>query len=115
VGREVSYEDAVKLLGGDTAKIVRLADTLVGVGLLAATGPFQEVLSWFDAKAELTKVTEHLVTSLADRRSGLSRFERTERLQDRRKVPILGDVVRDGAELHDPRSRARVEDRPKAA
>ncbi|MEU4241750.1 hypothetical protein [Actinoplanes sp. NPDC026619] len=81
MGREVSYEDAVKLLGGDTAKIVKLVDTLTGVGLLALVGPFKDILGWFDAKAELSKITEHLVTALAEKRSKLSRYERTERLQ----------------------------------
>ncbi|GIE01936.1 NACHT domain-containing protein [Paractinoplanes durhamensis] len=81
MGREVSYEDAVKLLGGDTAKIVKLVDTLTGVGLLALMGPFRDILGWFDAKAELSKVTERLVTGLAEKRSKLSRYERTERLQ----------------------------------
>ena len=28
-----------------------------------------------------------------------------ERLDDRREIPILGDVVRHGAKLHDPRPR----------
>ncbi|GIF20298.1 energy-coupling factor transporter ATP-binding protein EcfA2 [Actinoplanes tereljensis] len=81
MGREVSYEDAVKLLGGDAAKIAKLVDTLTGVGLLALLGPFRDVLGWFDAKAELSKVTERLITSLVEKRSKLSRFERTERLQ----------------------------------
>ncbi|GIM89246.1 NACHT N-terminal helical domain 7-containing protein [Paractinoplanes toevensis] len=81
MGREVSYEDAVKLLGGDAAQIAKLVDTLTGAGLLALLGPFRDVLGWFDAKAELAKVTERLVTSLAEKRSKLSRYERTERLQ----------------------------------
>ncbi|BCJ39516.1 hypothetical protein GCM10010168_62360 [Actinoplanes ianthinogenes] len=77
----MSYDDAVKLLGGDRDKWVKLLDTLLGVGMLAVVGPFRDMLGWFDAKAELSKVTERLVTGLIERRSKLSRWERTERLQ----------------------------------
>jgi energy-coupling factor transporter ATP-binding protein EcfA2 len=81
VGREVSYNDAVKLLGGDAAKIVKLVDTLMGVGLLALVGPLRDLLGWFDAKAELSRITEALIAGLAEKRSKLTRYERTERLQ----------------------------------
>lgn len=80
MGREVSYEDAVRLLGGDRDKVVRLIDTLLGVGMLVLVGPFRDVLGWFDAKAELSKVAERLVGGLVDKRSTLSRHQRTERL-----------------------------------
>ncbi|MFI5897885.1 NACHT domain-containing protein [Actinoplanes sp. NPDC051513] len=89
MGREVSYEDAVKLLGGDQAKVVRLLDTLMGVGLLVLVGPFRDVLGWFDAKAELGKVTERLVSGLVERRSKLGRYERTERLRAAHAVLAL--------------------------
>ncbi|GAA4608513.1 hypothetical protein GCM10023107_86980 [Actinoplanes octamycinicus] len=77
----MSYDDAVQLLGGDRDKWVKLLDTLLGAGLLAAVGPFRDLLGWFDAKAELSKVVEKLVTGLIERRSTLSRWERTERLR----------------------------------
>lgn len=77
----MSYDDAVKLLGGDRDRWVKLLDTLLGAGLLAAIGPFRDLLGWFDAKAELSKVAERLVTGLVERRSKLSRWERTERLR----------------------------------
>jgi NACHT conflict system protein len=81
MGRALGYDDAVRMLGGDVAKIHRLVDVLVGAGMIAAVGPFRDVLGWFDAKAELSRVTERLVTGLIERRGSLSRHERTERLR----------------------------------
>jgi hypothetical protein len=79
--RTIRYETAVRLLGGDAAKVVQLVDTLVGAGMLALVGPVGSLLGWFDAKAELSRVTERMVTGLMEKRSSLSRFERTERLE----------------------------------
>ncbi|WP_051797101.1 NACHT domain-containing protein [Catenuloplanes japonicus] len=81
MSRTISYDDAVTLLGGDRSKIVKVIDTLLGVGMLALVGPFRDVLGWFDAKAELSRVTADLVTRLTEQRSGLSRVERTRRLE----------------------------------
>ncbi|GIM89838.1 NACHT domain-containing protein [Paractinoplanes toevensis] len=80
MGRTLGYNDAVRTLGGDAAKLQRLVDTLVGTGMLALVGPFRDVLGWFDAKAELSRITERLITGLVENRQSLSRFERTERL-----------------------------------
>ncbi|MFI5841339.1 NACHT domain-containing protein [Catenuloplanes sp. NPDC051500] len=81
MARDLSYDDAVRLLGGDHGKLVKVLDTLLGVGMLALVGPFRDVLGWFDAKAELSRVTADLVTRLAEKRSGLARYERSERLE----------------------------------
>ncbi|MEV6846892.1 hypothetical protein [Actinoplanes sp. NPDC051411] len=81
MGRRLSYDDAARILGGDVATIQRLIDVLVGAGMIALVGPFREVLGWFDAKAELSRITERLITGLVERRRSLSRHERTERLQ----------------------------------
>nr|WP_221374857.1 hypothetical protein [Actinoplanes polyasparticus] len=81
MGRTLGYDDAVRTLGGDAAKIQQLVDTLVGTGMLALVGPFRDVLGWFDAKAELSRITQRLVTGLVEHRQSLSRFERTEQLR----------------------------------
>jgi hypothetical protein len=64
MARDVGYQDAVKLLGGNSKRIVQLLDTLTGAGLIVLLGPVPALLGWFDAKTELTKVTERLVTGL---------------------------------------------------
>jgi hypothetical protein len=89
MARRVSYQDAVTLLGGDTGRVVQLLDTLTGTGLLALLGPIPGVIGWFDAKTELSKITARLVTGLAEHRSQLSRYERTERLQAAQAVLVL--------------------------
>ena len=81
MGRTLSYDDAVRKLGGDAAAIQKLADLLVGTGMLVLVGPFRDVLEWFDAKAELSRITERLINGLVERRRSLSRYERTERLR----------------------------------
>ncbi|MFI6072430.1 NACHT domain-containing protein [Actinoplanes sp. NPDC051343] len=81
MGPALSYHDAARMLGGDTAKIQKLVDVLIGAGMIALVGPFRDVLGWFDAKAELSKITEHLITGLVERQRSLSRHERSERLR----------------------------------
>ncbi|MEU7753681.1 hypothetical protein [Micromonospora sp. NPDC049171] len=89
MARRIGYQDAVKLLGGDTGRVVRLLDTLTGAGLITLLGPVPGVLGWFDAKTELSKITERLVAGLVEHRSHLSRYERTERLQAAQAVLVL--------------------------
>ncbi|MDP9794786.1 hypothetical protein J2S43_003298 [Catenuloplanes nepalensis] len=89
MARDLSYDDAVRILGGDHARIAKLLDTLLGAGMLALVGPFPDVLGWFDAKAELSRVTTDLVGRLAEHRSGLSRYERTRRLEAAHAVLVV--------------------------
>ncbi|WP_433336087.1 NACHT domain-containing protein [Spirillospora sp. CA-294931] len=61
--------------------MVAALDRLTGGLLLAATGGGSELaVSLFDAKGELAKLSHELVGGLTDRMRGLSRFDRTERL-----------------------------------
>jgi hypothetical protein len=60
---------------------VTMLDRLLGGLLLGATGGGSEfVLSLFDAKGELARLSGGLVHGLSTRLHGLSRFDRTERL-----------------------------------
>lgn len=81
MARQLSYADAVKVLGADRSKIVVALDHLTGGLLLlgAATGS-QFVLSLFDAKGELARISQELVIGLSDRMRGLSRYDRSQRL-----------------------------------
>ncbi|MEV4759466.1 hypothetical protein AB0J86_30835 [Micromonospora sp. NPDC049559] len=89
MAKGLGYGDAVRLLGGEKSKIVGLLDTLVGGAMLAAAGPVPGVLGWFDAKAELTRVSQELVRGAAERRNGLSRYGRTERLEAAHAVIVV--------------------------
>jgi hypothetical protein len=89
MGRMLSYADAVKILGGDGRSVAAL-DRLAGGLLLAATGGGSELaLSLFDAKGELARISQHLVTELSQKLRGLSRFDRTERLAAAHAVIVV--------------------------
>ncbi len=90
MSNKLSYADAVKLLGGTDSRVVTALDKLTGGLLLAVTaGGGQFVLSLFEAKAELAKLSGELVSSLRDRLRGLGRFDRTERLEAAHRVLVL--------------------------
>ncbi|HEY0697424.1 MAG TPA: hypothetical protein VGD43_06400, partial [Micromonospora sp.] len=77
----LSYTDAVRLLGGQKSRFVAVFDRLTGGVLLAASVPLPALLGIFDAKAEFVRLGHDLVRDLAERRSGLSRYGRTRRLE----------------------------------
>jgi hypothetical protein len=76
----LSYADAVRLLGGEKSRIVTVLDRVAGWAMLAGS-PLPDVLGWFDAKAELVRLGHELVREVSERRSGLSRYDRTHRLE----------------------------------
>ncbi|MFG1952593.1 NACHT domain-containing protein [Micromonospora sp. NPDC048830] len=77
----LSYADAVRLLGGEKSKVVDWFDKLTGGVLLAASVPVPALLGIFDAKAEFVRLGHELVSGASERRSGLSRYGRTQRLE----------------------------------
>ncbi|GAA2837469.1 NACHT domain-containing protein [Crossiella cryophila] len=79
--RTLSYADAVRLLGGKESKAVTWLDRITGAAMLGTAPAVEEVLGWFDAKADLVKHGHDLVNGLSDRVRGLRRFDRTQRLE----------------------------------
>ncbi|MEU2700425.1 NACHT domain-containing protein [Micromonospora aurantiaca (nom. illeg.)] len=77
----LSYADAVRLLGGEKSKAVDWFDKLTGGVLLAASVPVPALLGIFDAKAEFVRLGHELVRTASEKRSGLSRYGRTQRLE----------------------------------
>ncbi|MEU4779938.1 hypothetical protein [Micromonospora sp. NPDC023633] len=77
----LSYADAVRLLGGEKSRVVDWFDKLTGGALLAAAVPVPAVLGIFDAKAEFVRLGHEMVAQIGERRSGLSRYGRTQRLE----------------------------------
>jgi hypothetical protein len=85
-----SYTDAVKFLSGKENKIVAKLDKLLGGALLAGSGlDIGGLLGWFDAKVEFIRLSHELVTSVSERRSGISRYTRTQRLHAAHTVIVL--------------------------
>jgi hypothetical protein len=89
VPRTLSYADAVRLLGGQDNPIVTALDRVTGGLLLAAAPVVPAVLAWFDAKAEFVRLGHQLVRSVAEKRSGLSRFSRTQRIEAAHAVLVV--------------------------
>ncbi|WP_431935054.1 NACHT domain-containing protein [Micromonospora sp. RP3T] len=77
----LGYADAVRLLGGEKSKVVDWFDKLTGGALLAASVPVPALLGIFDAKAEFVRLGHELVRGVSEKRSGLSRYGRTQRLE----------------------------------
>ncbi|MFC7546210.1 NACHT domain-containing protein [Plantactinospora sp. GCM10030261] len=77
----LSYADAVRLLGGQKNRFVETFDRLTGGVLLAGSVPVPALLGLFDAKAEFVRLGHDLVRAVSERRSGLSRYDRTRRLE----------------------------------
>ncbi|MFC0533768.1 NACHT domain-containing protein [Phytohabitans kaempferiae] len=85
----LSYADAVRLLGGRDSRVVAALESLTSGALLGAAVPFPVVLGWFDAKSELARLGHQLVRGLAERRGGLSRYGRTQRLEAAHAVLVV--------------------------
>ncbi|MCY1137040.1 hypothetical protein OWR29_03455 [Actinoplanes sp. Pm04-4] len=79
MARILSYVDAVRVLGGDDEAVRRL-DVLAGGALLMTAPAAPAVLALIDAKAEIVRLGRDLIKGLREKRSGLSRYGRTERL-----------------------------------
>ncbi|MEJ3745328.1 hypothetical protein WEI85_48305 [Actinomycetes bacterium KLBMP 9797] len=79
MSKRLRYADAVRLLGGESKSVAVLDGLATGV-IAAAAVPVPAVLGLLDAKNELVKLGHKLIGGLAERRSGLSRHGRTERL-----------------------------------
>ena len=70
----------VDAIGAFTAKYGNW-DIGGGLGAMLATAvPVPAVLGWFDARAEFIRLGHDLVRDFTERRSGLSRHSRTQRL-----------------------------------
>jgi hypothetical protein len=85
----LSYADAVRLLGGRDSKVVGALEALTSGAMLGAAVPFPVVLGWFDAKSEFVRLGHQLIRGLSDRRSGLSRYGRTQRLEAAHAVIVV--------------------------
>ncbi|BEL07698.1 hypothetical protein Q0Z83_058890 [Actinoplanes sichuanensis] len=102
MGRSLSYADAARLLGGTDSRIVTALEKTAGWLMLGTAPVLAEVLSWFDAKAELGRLSRQLVRDLSERRSGLSRHGRTERIEAAHTVIVVAAFFESLAEVRLP-------------
>ena len=81
-----TYADAVRLLGGSGVRKPAWLDRVVATrkGVAAA-----DVLNLFGVSGELVRLGRELVGGFADRRQGLSRFDRTQRIQAAHAIIVV--------------------------
>jgi hypothetical protein len=90
VGKRLSYADALKILGVGNSKTIEALDRLTGgFLLLGALSGFQFALSLFDPKGELARLSQDLVVGLSGRISGLSRYDRSQRLTAAHTILVI--------------------------
>ncbi|MEV5501375.1 AAA family ATPase [Nonomuraea fuscirosea] len=87
--RTLGYEDAVRILGKESA-VVQALGRLGGAGLTVASAGGSEVaLSLFDLKGEVERLSQDAVSAIRERVGGLSRFERSELLEAAHAVIVV--------------------------
>lgn len=69
------------LLGGKDSRVVKALEKIVGGVLIGVAVKVPAVLALFDAKAEVVRLSHELIRGLSERRSGISRYGRTQRLE----------------------------------
>jgi hypothetical protein len=86
VTKTFTYADAVRLLGGSGIKKAEWLDRVVGSRRGVVT---LDVLNLFGISGELVRFGRDLVGGFADRRQGLSRFDRTQRIQAAHSIIVI--------------------------
>jgi len=89
VTRTFTYADAVRLLGGNTITGVEWVDRITRGTLRGLTVGMSDVLTCFGVQSELARLGRDLVRNVADQRRGLSRFDRTQRIQAAHSVIVI--------------------------
>lgn len=89
MSRALSYTDAVRLLGGGESRIVAALDQVTGGLLLGAAASAPALIALLDAKTEVVRLGNELITSLFERRAGLHRYDRTRRLPAAHTVVVV--------------------------
>ncbi|MCG8927153.1 AAA family ATPase [Lentzea sp. CC55] len=84
-----SYVEAVKILGGQDHPVVAAMDRVLGGALLAGSLGLGQVLDLFDAKPDFTRLFSDLVTKVTEKRRGLNRYDRTQRLHAAHSVIVV--------------------------
>ncbi|MGA6168356.1 hypothetical protein [Amycolatopsis magusensis] len=85
----LTYRDAVNILGAGNSSVVQALDKILGGLLLGGTPFVSGFLSIFDAKAELTKISNDLVSHGIEKRRKLTQFSRIQRLNAARGVLMV--------------------------
>lgn len=106
--RQLSYEDAVRILGGGERKLMKYLDRASAVSLVAVGG-----FNFFDMRETFVRLGGELITKLSERLRGIDRLTRTERLMAAHTVIVttayfdaLGDSADALVSIHPPQITA---------
>lgn len=83
-----TYADAVRLLGADVSGIGWI-DRIIGGTVRGAGVSLRDVLACFGLPNELVRLGRDLVHNMAERRQGLSRYDRTQRIEAAHAVVVI--------------------------
>jgi hypothetical protein len=81
MGRTLSYRDAVVLLGGDPPAMAALDRALGGALSIATGGASDAAMSLVDAQGGIVRLGRDVAAGLRDRLRGVTRADRTRRLE----------------------------------
>ncbi|MEW2358631.1 hypothetical protein [Spirillospora sp. NPDC029432] len=88
--RTYSYDDAVRLLGGQESAVVRAIDRVSGPLMLGlGVSGVQEILSWFDPRAEFVRASHMLVADLRAKVGPARGRDRTELLAAAHSILVI--------------------------
>jgi hypothetical protein len=89
MAKSVGFGDAVRLLGGHDSALLGALDTAAGWLMVGAAPVAQEVLGWFDYRADLSRLSREAVRGFYEFQSGLSKHGRTERIEAAHTVTVI--------------------------
>ncbi|GIJ51367.1 hypothetical protein Val02_82530 [Virgisporangium aliadipatigenens] len=87
--RTLNYTDAVRILGGGDSATITALDRISRGLMLGAAPTVGAVLGWLDARVEFVRLCHDLVRGVSERRSGLDRLDRTQRLTAAHTVIVV--------------------------
>ncbi|MGW5721872.1 NACHT domain-containing protein [Amycolatopsis sp. NPDC003865] len=109
MARSVSFGDAVRLLGSHDSALLGALDTAAGWLMVGAAPLVQDVLGWFDYKADLSRLCREAVRGFYEFKTGLSKHGRTERIEAAHTVLVIAAFFDELKEVRLPTSLAKTE------
>jgi hypothetical protein len=109
VARTLSYVDAVRLLGGDDEALLNRLDSLASGVMVALIPAAPGVAALLDAKIEVARLGHDLIRHFRERRAGLGRYDRTQRLAAAHTVLVVVAYFEAMAEADLPVAFAELE------
>lgn len=87
--KALTYEDALRLLGVDDSKIIRLADRLAGAAGVAAGAATFGALDLLGFRDELVEWSRSVIRTVAGRSAKLGRYDRTQLIEAAHGVIVV--------------------------